>query len=405
MNMQALWQRRRQAFSQEAMKYWQFVLRSNFVGYVFLLFILSTYYYLRILNDIPTDFPYMWISTIVLLPLLAPSPIRTYMQEADRMFLLPMEGRMNDYFRSSLRYSFIVQGIRLLLGLLAIWPLYRQVAATTAQPLWFVLGLLLLAKLALLLSAWQESRMVTARARAVSSLLRWLGAAVLIPLLLSQGGFWTAPLLIGAVAVWMLALRLVPRYHVGWETLIAREEAAKRRHYRFFSYFIDVPQLPFQMKARKWAAWVTNFYPFTAHYAQSYLFTKTLLRSDLLGMFLRTTIIGIAITTIVSSDTVRMIASAITLLLSAVQLSTLNEAHRYSFWLSMYPLSAVRQASAVISIMIYTLAIPTVVLTIVISIRSEQWLHAIVPLLTFAVIAFFLRVIKRRTWERLLESE
>ncbi|WP_442602107.1 ABC transporter permease [Paenibacillus sp. KN14-4R] len=405
MNMQALWQRRRQAFSQEAVKYWQFVLRSNFVGYVFLLFIVSTYYYIRILSDIPTNFPYMWVAVVVLLPLLAPSPIRTYIQAADRMFLLPMEGRLSAYFRSALRYSFVVQGIRLALGVLAIWPLYRQCAATAAQPLWFVLGLLLLAKGAYLLSAWQESRMVTARARAVSSLLRWIGAAGIIPLVLSQGGFWAAPLLIGAILIWTLAMRVVPRYQVGWDTLIAREEAARRRHFRFFSYFIDVPQLPFQIRTRKWAVWVTNLYPFTAHYAQSYLFTKTLLRSDLFGMFLRTTIAGLIITAVVSSDVVRMIVTIITILVSSVQLSTLQEAHRYSFWLSMYPLQAARQIQAVIQIMICSLAVSTVLLTISLLIRSMEPIYTLAPLLTFIVVTLYLRFILRRKWERLLESE
>ena len=51
------------------MGYWQYAARSNFIGFMLFLVIVSSYYYAKILQRLPTDYPYLWIVLLLLVPL------------------------------------------------------------------------------------------------------------------------------------------------------------------------------------------------------------------------------------------------------------------------------------------------------------------------------------------------
>lgn len=391
-----LWRGRSQAFRKEALGYWQFVLRSNFFAYVFLLLIIGTYYYVRALQELPRDYPYIWIVMIVLVPFLAASPIRTYIVSADRMFLLSLEGKLDGYFRAAIRHSWLVQALPITLGVIAVWPLYLHCAGSAAQPLWLILGLLLLAKWAALLSAWQESRLVHGRARTASAMLRWGAAAALIPLAFVQGVVWAALLLLATALVWTAGLRFARRFPVGWETLIRREEASRRRYYRFFAMFVDVTPLPPAVRRRGLAASVTRLYKFERDSAYAYLFTKSMLRTDLFSMLLRTTLAALFVAVVVSSDIVKTAALAIAAVISSVQLSTLHDAHRYTFWISMYPLKPEQQVAAVQRIILWTLTVQALLFAMTLLLRASSPVYAVAPLLCLGLIALYYQGVSRR---------
>ena len=105
LNTHALWKQRFQHYMKESMGYWQYAARSNFIGFLLFLVIVSSYYYAKKLQHLPTDYPYIWIVLLVLVPCLSSSPIRTLTRSADRMFLLRIEHEMGAYFRSSFLYS------------------------------------------------------------------------------------------------------------------------------------------------------------------------------------------------------------------------------------------------------------------------------------------------------------
>ena len=104
-------------YMKESMGYWQYAARSNFIGFLLFLVIVSSYYYAKTLQRLPTDYPYLWIVLLVLVPLLSSSPIRTLVRKADRMFLLRIEHEMGAYFRSSFMYSLSMQGFWTIYGL------------------------------------------------------------------------------------------------------------------------------------------------------------------------------------------------------------------------------------------------------------------------------------------------
>jgi ABC-2 type transport system permease protein len=400
-----IWKNRRRAFNKEALGYWLYVLRSNFVGYVFLLLIVGIYYYVKVLNDLPTDYPYWWVVMLVLVPLLAMSSIRTFVVQPDRMFLLPLEGQLSGFFRAALKHSMIIHSLWVTFGLLAIWPLYLHCEGAEAQPFWLVLGLLLLAKWGVLLTNWQESRMVSRRARQISAIIRWMVVTALIPTTFLLGVMWASLMVIAVALIWTLALRGVRHHTTGWETLIEREQTARRRHYRFFAMFVDVTPLPPTVRRKGLASFVTNMIPFASSNTHLYLFTKTWFRTDLFSMFIRTTIAALFIAIVVSSDGVRTTILVIGAVISALQLTTLRDAHRYTFWVHMYPIPAVQQVHAVLTIMQLALAAQAFLFTLTILLRASNLLYMIAPILVLLACILYCRLNLKRKWSKALSQE
>lgn len=109
MNAQSLWQERVQTYWREAGRYLKLIGNSGFLFTVYFLFIVGSYYYQQILEQLPAEFPTVELFTVVFLLILTRSRVRTFVKQADVVFLLPFEAKMGDYFRSAIRYSFFMQ--------------------------------------------------------------------------------------------------------------------------------------------------------------------------------------------------------------------------------------------------------------------------------------------------------
>lgn len=393
--VQALWRQRFERYAKEAIGYWQYAARSNFIGFLLFLVIVSSYYYAKSLQQIPTNYPYVWIVLLILAPLLTISPIRTLLKEADRMFLLRIELQMGVYFRQAFFYSFMMQSFYAFVALSVLWPLYLRCAGPQAQSYLLMLIFLLLVKGANLLASWHENRFVDIRIRAAAVSFRWIATTTAIWLQFSYGVLWAGGSILAFILVWLAAARMISTYRVRWDTLIEKEKQQQARLYAFFNWFVDVPQLPTRVRGRGWIAGVTNLYPFSQPYTYFYLMTKTLLRSELFGMFLKVTFIGITVVFAVSSDIARTAAFLVTTLITTVQLSSLGHAHQYSTWLWTYPLMQERKGSAVLWNIGSALLAQNILLSIPYFLRAES-AYWIVPFLDLGLISFICGVILRR---------
>ncbi len=66
------------------------------------------------LDQMPPDFPYRWITVPVLALVIGWSPIRTHLEGADRVFLLPAEQAMAGYLQRALRSAALWQAFLVL---------------------------------------------------------------------------------------------------------------------------------------------------------------------------------------------------------------------------------------------------------------------------------------------------
>ncbi|WJH36357.1 ABC transporter permease [Paenibacillus sp. CC-CFT747] len=230
---ETLWRTRRQAFLRETSIYWRDVGRSGFFSILILALIAGIYGYAKALKTLPADFPYLWIILPLLSLTVASGRIRTFLREADRVFLLPAEDRLQGYFRLSFRHSFLMQGIRLLLVLLAVWPLYHKGAGTGALPYWWLAAFLLLTKWAGLLTVWQQARCVSIRHGRLIAAYRWAACTMAVYGLFRFPLPYAFLLLLGLALTGVLLLRSLPKFRIPWEALLRSEKAQRDLYYLF----------------------------------------------------------------------------------------------------------------------------------------------------------------------------
>jgi ABC-2 type transport system permease protein len=400
LDVQNLWKHRFDRYAKETMGYWQYAIKSNFVGFLLFLVIVSSYYYAKTLQQVPTTYPYIWIALLVLVPLLVISPIRTLLREPDRMFLLRAELQMGAYFRSGFRYSFFMQSFFSFLAITVLWPLYRHCEETQAQPFIFILGFLLLMKWAHLLVSWQEAQFVNKQARWISLGFRWVFTITIIYSLFLHSPAQAGAIILISICVWMASFRKVARFQVGWEYLIDKEKQQQGRLYAFFNWFVDVPQMPVRVRPRTWITGITDRLPFKQASTYLYLYTKTMLRTELFGMMGRITLIGALAIFVLSSDAARAVVFLVAILITTVQLSSLGQAHRYTFWVEMYPLDQSRKPKAIAWIVWATLMAQILLLTLPLLIRAP-FVYVIAPFISIVICSFICSVILRRKFSNL----
>lgn len=345
-----LWERRVRRFWKEALIYWGYAARSGLAALIILLFIGGSYFYITTLQRLPASFPYWRITAPVLAVVVGFSPIRTFLKEADRVFLMPAEVALTSYFRRSLLYSFVIQAIFILAALLVVWPLYIRCTGDRSMPFTAAAAAFLAAKAASLFARKHELRLDRRSHRAAAACMRWLGAALFsFMIFVHQWG-----LAIALPLVWTcllgLTIRMLPKYYIHWDGLIEQERRQLRRHYFFYSWFADVPELPPRSKPRRLFAGIAQMLPFEQRNTFLYLTVKTWVRSDLFGIAVRIVIAAGILLTVSNNDWIRFSLYAGSILMSGATLTALDSIHRHNVWLELYPVPTYFRSGAVASV-------------------------------------------------------
>ncbi|GIP36320.1 ABC transporter permease [Paenibacillus sp. J2TS4] len=386
-----LWGSRRRAFWKEAAYYWSYVGRSLSQGFLFFALIGGMYVYIQWLETLPENFAYYWLVVPLITWPIAHSPIRTFLQQADRVFLLPAESRIGTYFNRALRYSFLWQAAAAILMTLVLWPLYK-IAKPEAPIFLLLVGFLLLVKWGNLLGSWQEGKVVHKRSRWIVRWVRWIASASVVYTLYEQGVPAAGLLSLVWIVILWIAYRKMSQYPVPWEYLIQKEQAHKSMHYLFFSWFIEVEHLPNRVKPRRWLTAVTSRFPFHPKSTYLYLFTKTYIRSETASIAIRLTLIGALLLILLPNPIWKTAAFAVFVWMSCVQMSSLDQYHRYTFWLKLYPISPGDKKSAIIRISFASLLGQTLLLSAVLLWQCEavgySWAMVAIMLMFISMYCF-----------------
>jgi ABC-2 type transport system permease protein len=345
----------------------------------------------------------LWIVIPVTLPAVVASSLRTLLQQADRVYLLPAESVMFAYFRQSFLHAAFKQTIWTLLALLLIWPLYLHCTLPDAQDLPAMAFLFILIKALNLASSWQETRFVYARDRMISIWFRWIGTALLLVIAFSYGIIPALILIFAMSVVWIIATRTVPRYLFGWDTLIEQERRQKKRWYIFFSWFIDVPKLPVKVNRLPLLTRPVSKLSFGQNSAYVYLYALTFLRTEWLSIILRLTGGSILIQWILSSSLERLIVYILTVFIAALQLSAFESSHRDSFWPFTYPIAPNLRILAAVKLIRNVLMAVAVIASIPLVWRNGP-LYLLVPILAVFAVTIYCHRNLRRKYERSLQA-
>jgi ABC-2 type transport system permease protein len=327
--------------------------QSGFPGFLVLALIVGFIGYGYFLRRVPDNFPVIGVGVAALVPFISWSPLRTWLVQADTVFLMPREGEMTPYMRRSFRNSF-VPGLLLAWFVLAVYlPLYNK---GDGQTEWLLLAVVL-AVLAGFnrCGAWRERQLVWPAARLGCCLLRWSFTALSIAALLEYP-LWKAVvfmLLLGAV--YTVALRFPQRHRFPWERLIAEEARTRRGYYRFFSAFIDVPVMTSRVVKRSYLFWLTARIPLRKTNTFIYLYTVSLVRTELGGILMRLTAFGMLAAFLAGEADLLSGWGAVAVaffftVIIGTQLGSLSRVHTHSVWRHVYPLPDSRHAGSVIAV-------------------------------------------------------
>ncbi|MFB9330265.1 ABC transporter permease [Paenibacillus aurantiacus] len=351
--IEAIWAKRSSSFWKGSMPYLVDMARSGvpFVTAMVLLTALASY--TSLLRAMPPDFPFTLVGMAALTPVIAYSPLRTWLREADIVFLLPREGEMHRYIRRSFRYNGIPSLIAVLIVCLIYLPIYTRGPGETAS-LALVVAVLAMKGLSIA-AAWQERRLVWRNGRRWMRVARWIVTAVCTAAFV-QSSLWIACSMAGASIVLLALLyRSLPKHRLPWQTLIAEEKRTQRRYTVFFGAFADVPAETAQVARRGYLSWLASRIRYSNAQAFTYLYAHTLMRTELGGIAIRLTLLGM-LSGMLAADAGLWNgwgAAGVYVLfvwLVGLQLSALTQSHRHSVWRHVYPLPETQRVSAVVRV-------------------------------------------------------
>jgi ABC-2 type transport system permease protein len=337
MDTKALYRRRQAEFLKEIRPYLHYAMQSIAIaaGISFLLF---SFGYRQFLQWVTPEFPWQLAATICMLALLVGGRIRTYLQQADTLFLLPQESAMSAYLQSAMRRASIVQAIIITIAWLLVWPMYHKLAPSSGWLFLLLLIVWLVFKQVMLFGKWTELQLQEQRTRLWFMLLRWLLCAILTYAVFALGPAYGIGLLAAGSIAYLGMLRLPRQHKVHWSLLIDMELRHKASIYRMLNLFIDVPELQGKARNIRWLNGCVRLIPFGRKGAYSYLYTLVWLRSELFGITSRFAVIGFFLIAAFDNNVFIAVLFMGIACFSAIQLADLKRYYRENLWQHIYPL-------------------------------------------------------------------
>lgn len=374
----ALWKQRLGRTSKELGKYLRYIFNGHIV--IVMLFLLGTaaYYYQDWISTLSKDFPVPIIMAVILALLLTYSPIYTFLLEADRIFLIPLENRLKSYFQRSIIVSFVLQLYLLIIGLAIFMPMYAHVNEKGYGSFLTFLLLLCVIKIFNLLIRWRVQYYVETNVHKIDSFIRYFVNVVFLFLLFSNASIW----FLLAVAVIYIVLYFVYQSQtklkgLKWEFLIEQEERRMMSFYRLANMFTDVPKLRDRVKRRKWLDWISGMLSYRHENVYMHLFVNTFIRGgDYLGLFVRLTVIGMLALYYITFGNGQILFVVLFLFLTGFQLMPLWNHHQNKIWIQLYPVKDSQRVSSFKKLLSTILIIQSAFLSLPLFLKGE-WMIGI----------------------------
>lgn len=385
-----LWKKRFGEFTKETGRYLRYIFNGHLV--IVFLFLLGTgaYYYQEWVATLDSDFPVAIIMAAVIAFFLTYSPIYTFLQEADKIFLLPLEKRMTGYFQRSLFVSLGFQTYILLITLAVFMPMYVQVTGGAFKDFFVFLGLLVLVKGFNLVVRWKVQYYIETNVHRVDALVRYCVNAVFLFLLFSGASLLLVLIVVAIMALLYFYYRnQTEQKGLKWEQLIEAEERRMTTFYRIANLFTDVPKLKDRVKRRRWLDWLTSWIPYGQSKTFTHLYLRTFLRAgDYFGLFVRLTLIGVVALYVLSYGIGQVLIAVLFLYLTGFQLLPLWNHHQYKLLVQLYPVKKSLKRQSFNNLMLIILLLQTSLFSLTILVKGDE-LVSLFTLVTGAVFTWF----------------
>lgn len=394
-----LWKKRLSETSKEMGRYLRYIFNGHLV--VVMLFLLGTaaFYYQEWINSLTPQFPVAFVMSLVIVPFLTYSPTYTFLKQPDKIFLLPVETKLTDYFFRSQLVSIFFQSYILLLLLAALMPMYVQVYNSSYKQFFLLFFIVVGLKSLNVFIRHDIFYHIERSVHRFDSIVRFFINGLALYLLFSQANMIYVFIFIALLVVLYLYFHKVRKEKgINWELLIELEEKRMGSFYRLANLFTDVPKLKERIRRRKWLDWLLRSIVNKQENTYTYLYARTFLRSgDYFGLFIRLTIIGGVCIYFVTS-TGQLLFALLFIYLTGFQLMPLRLHHENNLFVELYPVSEEMKMKTFQQILSRVLFIQSLIFTIIIVIKSD-WLMALVTLgVTFLFSIVFVRFYSKKTF-------
>lgn len=372
-NVLKLWSDRSKQTSKELSRYLRYIFNGHLM--IVLIFLIGslTFYYQQWVKTLDESFPVAVIMAVILGVFLTYSPVYTFLLEADRVFLLPIESKLTKYFWRSGIVSFVLQAYILLMVLAAMMPMYVRVSGSTYKTFFYFVFLMLILKIWNLGTRWRIQYYVERNVHRTDSFVRYcLNSVFLYLLFVSASEFLLIILFIIMLGLYYFFYHNSKKKGLKWEEIILLEQNRLTGFYRIANLFTDVPKFKDEVKRRKWLDWLAKNIVFQQNNTQLYLLTRTFLRSgDYLGLVIRLTVIGGLVIYYWDFIYGQFLFLLLFLYLTGFQLLPLKNHHQNVLWIDLYPIRNEQGEKAFKKILTWVLMLQTIVFSLLFVLKGD----------------------------------
>lgn len=335
MSSRALFKQRQNKNQTEVMHYSKLIFNGHFIIFLTILMGALMLQYSEILKDLP-KLPYDIILTALLAALTTPS-LRTFIKEADGVFLLSYEDKMTSYMNQAITSSFIKRAIVIIIICLIASPLYFK--AINENPIGLIIGAILLIviayvslKLRFILMKQRAHPLVIVITTYIISLISLYSAL--------NNHFVTASVMVLIFGGLVIILHQKSQTLLPWHSLIEYEEDLTQRQYKMINMFTDVRGLKDNVRRRRFLDRVIEVTDRKLNHDTMflYLFKRNFLRSkDAFWIIIRLVIIGSVFIWLIHQPIVGMLIGLFTVYIIVLQSSQFYKQQAYQLWPQVWP--------------------------------------------------------------------
>lgn len=335
-----LFRTRHKAIRIEKNYYNKFIFNGHFS--VFLVILLGAFIlgYGQWLQHIPKHIDYALFASI-LLAITSIFPIRTFLKDADCIFLLPFEKNMKDYMKLSIQYSYFNRIALQILLLIVLFPLFYKLHHHAIMSYIVFAVLVLIHPYLSLLLRWQGHQLQWASWSINIGLI--IISALTYYFILGYQMYWAIIFTFALLIATFIMPRIKPNRLYPWERMILIEERHHTNYYKFVNMFTDVKHLKETAVRRKYLDFILSTPKgkrFSSKNMYLYLFTRSFVRGrDAFSIILRLVIIALILMIWLSLPIVTVIIGCLFMYITLLQMSQFYTQQAYGLWPQVWPVS------------------------------------------------------------------
>ncbi|MGV3275652.1 ABC transporter permease EcsB [Staphylococcus sp. 11261D007BR] len=399
----ALFERRNKAHKKERHYYNRFIFNGHFA--IFLMILLGAFIlgYGQWLKDVPTGINYALIIAIVL-SASSIFPLKTMLEEADQLFLLPFEVEMKEYIHKSIIKSYVSRLPLLIILLIIAYPLFNVLhPGATLSFIALVILALIFPILGLLLRwEWYLYDLETWSLNSVLFIIYLAGYYVILDTqsIIGLGSFI-------AIALLLIVFKVInSKAPFPWHTLIKQAQQQRANYYKFVNMFTDVKGMEVPAKRRKYLDFLLRTPKvFDEHQMYPYLFKRNFLRStDAFNITCRLAIITMLLMIWLSHPLISLIIGSLAMYIIILQMSQFYTQEAYSLWPQVWPVSEVNVIEGYKSFLNLTVIILGILLSIVYLIININYFYLVIIFFIVGLLTVRTTIKKLKYQETLLKD-